>query len=112
MGSMTEFDEWSDAEIKKECFDPEELQWQSFVRNNTPIDLFVPSLLPPENVNKSNQLVVNGPRKWQDEMIDFSSNLVRQTQQTLRRIKIDFQKNGMKFDEDFRKLFVCTVTNR
>lgn len=109
---MTEFYECSDVAIRKECFDPVELQWQSFVRNSTPIDLCVPSHLPPKNVTKSNQLAVNGPRKWQDEMIDFSSNLVRLTQQTLRRIKIDFQTNGMKFDEDFRKLFVCTVTNR
>lgn len=63
----------------------------------------------------NNSIAHNGQANtndWTDELLDYSSNIARQTQDSLGRIKNHFLKNGMKFDTDFRNHFLYIVNNR
>lgn len=51
-------------------------------------------------------------KDWLEEINDFTSNLSRQAQATLGRIKIDFLRSGKKFDTDFRDHFLFIANNR
>lgn len=49
---------------------------------------------------------------WQDELMEFSNQLTRQSHVTLSRIANHFRANGMKFDADFRNHFLYIANNR
>lgn len=51
-------------------------------------------------------------KHWQDELIDFSTQITRQAHFTLSRIANHFRVNGMKFDADFRNHFAYISNNR
>lgn len=62
------------------------------------------------NMNSKNDVPL--AKDWLEEVIDFTSNLSRQMQATLGRIKVDFLRRGMQFDADFRDHFLFIVNNR
>lgn len=49
---------------------------------------------------------------WQDELMDFSTQITRQAHFTLARIANYFRTNGMKFDANFRNHFLYISNNR
>lgn len=51
-------------------------------------------------------------KHWQDELLEFSTQITWQAQSTLSRIAIYFRANGMKFDTDFRNHFSYISNNR
>lgn len=51
-------------------------------------------------------------KHWQDELMDFSTQIARQAHFTLSRIANHFRVNGMKFDADFRNHFLYISNNR
>lgn len=51
-------------------------------------------------------------KHWQDELMDFSTQITRQAHFTLARIANYFRTNGMKFDANFRNHFLCISNNR
>ena len=51
-------------------------------------------------------------KHWQDELMDFSTQLTRHAHLTLTRIENYFRANGMKFDTNFRNHFLYIANNR
>lgn len=49
---------------------------------------------------------------WQDELMNFSTQITRQAHFTLGRIANYFRANGMKFDADLRNHFLYISNNR
>ncbi|XP_055301705.1 uncharacterized protein LOC129568157 [Sitodiplosis mosellana] len=58
------------------------------------------------------QIDQENQKGWLDELFEYSSNIARQTQTTLGRIKNDFMKSGLKFDANFRNHFLYLSNNR
>lgn len=112
-----------DLDMKLEEMDPD---IESFFRNDGEVNLnetisgtqlLVPvNELQPAVQKQTNNTVaiVNqmNTKNWLDEILDYSSNIARQTQSTLDRIKKDFVRNGLKFDADFRSHFLYIANNR
>lgn len=92
-------------DIKKECYDMEELQYFSDSEDSSEREAN-------QNQASNQQVNVQQPKTWHNEMLDFSSELARKAQDTLIKIKSEFQRNGMTFDNDFRNLFINTCKNR
>lgn len=51
-------------------------------------------------------------KHWQDELLDFSTQITRHAHFTLDRITNYFRMSGMKFDANFRNHFLYTANNR
>lgn len=68
--------------------------------------------MPVRNVLTSTRRDVMPIKSWLDELLDFSSKVTRQAQQSLNHIQMDFRRNGMKFDSDFRNHFLYIANNR
>lgn len=51
-------------------------------------------------------------KHWQDELMEFSTQIARQAHFTLARIANYFRANGMKFDTNFRNHFLYISNNR
>lgn len=64
------------------------------------------------NVLSSTRTDQSREKSWIDELLDFSSILSRQTQSCLNRIKCNFKRTGMQFDDDFRNHFLYIANNR
>lgn len=51
-------------------------------------------------------------KHWQEELMEFSTQITRQAHFTLARIANYFYTNGMKFDANFRNHFLYISNNR
>lgn len=51
-------------------------------------------------------------KHWQDELMEFSTQITRQAHHTLSQIANYFRANGMKFDTNFRNHFLYISNNR
>lgn len=51
-------------------------------------------------------------KHWQDELMEFSTQLTRQAHFTLAKIASHFRSNGTKFDTNFRNHFLYIANNR